>query len=142
MSTYSDSWEATPPKVRDFYRNYAQRHCVQSWKTVWDPIAGHFWPFFGAMWVFWATRGIDIAIGNWKNQLAVSGSFNTAIVLFDLTPTLPPPPIQPAHGPGLDGDLPDIYATVPLDPTNQYPRAKYNVRRTYWTGKPKRRRNL
>lgn len=130
MSTYSDAWRATPPAVRDFYRNHARKYLL--------PCQPHF-ETIGYQ--FYLRRGLDLAIVNWEYQILDVGSFNPAIAIIldystweDLEYSLP-----------LDA-IPlwttfNAYATVPEFGTD-YPRLKHNVRRSKWTGSPRRRQNL
>ncbi len=141
MSTYSDAWHNTPPATRDFYRNYHRRYLAHCWKNYYWWQYQIWMPFYGVGWSWLGYSGYALAQANWTDQVRHFGSFNPAIVMLSIDPYWPPPPIQP-HGPGIyHGAYPDQFVAVPefADP---YPREKYKVRRQYWTGKPRRRRNL
>lgn len=141
MSTYSDAWQNTPPAIRDFYRNYHRRNLAHCWKAEYGPPPLKWIPFFTLGWSFQGYSGYALMMANLNIQVWLTGSFNVATVLLEVDPAFPPPSIQPT-GPGLwRGSYPDQFAVVPAVGIN-YPRAKYKVRRQYWTGKPKRRRNI
>lgn len=130
MSTYSDAWRDTPPATRDFYHNF-HRYTGMARYPDFD---------FGPNWTKRSGAPWN-AYNNWTWQTADTGSFNPAIVIFVedwifgyLDPTIP-------------GDAFNFYNYTDtirhvLDWAFDYPRDKQNVRRTYWTGKPRRRRNL
>lgn len=141
MSTFSDAWQTTPPAVRDFYVHYHRRYLAHSWKAEWSDVLQAWIPFTMIGWSFQGWPGFALAQANWLYQIWATGSFNPAIVYFSLAPWFPPPDIQPV-GPGmLPGSYADQFVQVPNWAWN-YPRAKYKVRRSYWTGKPRHRRNI
>lgn len=141
MSAYSEAWHNTPPAVRDFYRNYHRRYLCHGWKAEWDPVLKRWWPFYGIGWLFSGYSGFSMAVNNWLVQLFDFGKFNPALVQFELDPWWPYPPIQPTGPVPFRGGWPDQFFEIPFWAEN-YPRPKYKVRRQYWTGKPRRRRNL
>lgn len=141
MSTYSEAWQTTPPAVRDFYRNYHRRNLAHCWKEHYDWTYQMWFAFTTIGWSFLGYSGYALAQVNWAHQTFLTGSFNTAIVNLTILPDWPPPDVQPV-GPGLnDGAYPDQFQAIPAYAI-EYPREKYKVRRQYWTGKPRRRRNL
>ncbi len=141
MSVASDAWEITPPAIRDFYVNYHRRYLAHGWKAGYF-VPGKFWfPFSGLGWSFQGYSGYALFQANITAQQFPLGFFDVAKVQLETDPDYPPPSIQPAGPFPWLGAYPDQFIEIP-DVASQYPRAKYKVRRSYWTGKPKRRRNL
>lgn len=141
MSTYSEAWHTMDPAVRDFYVNWALINTAQSWHAEWWEEYHQWLPFTALGQAFPGYLGFHIAQRNWGIQLFETGSFNPNVVLL----TDP--------GPGWDTNWEpqysswgfpfygSIYIVVP-DYCYNYPRPKYRIRRSYWTGAPRRRRNL
>lgn len=141
MSVYSQAWRDTPPAVRDFYVNYHRRFCAHSWKAEYSIVIQQWVPFQSIGWSFLGYSGVALAMANWERQTFLTGSFNPAIVLMTDDPDYPPPDLQPIGPNPWDGAYTDQFISVPSAAFN-YPREKYKVRRSYWTGAPKKRRNL
>jgi len=141
VSTYSEAWHATPRPVQDFYRNYQRRNLQHSWKAEYVDPPGLWIGFITFGWAFLGYTGFALAQANWREQTLRTGSFDPQKVLLTVSPDWPPPAIQPVGPGGNDGAYPDQFVEVPAMAFN-YPREKYKVRRTRWTGKPMRRQNL
>ena len=163
MSTYSEAWHSMDPDLRNFYVSWSQRNAYQLWHWEW-------WPEY-EMWMpvnYYAQSlggflGYHIAQRNWGIQTYIDGSFNKNTILL-VTPDWPPDAeVEPQYDVfgfmyyhSMATDLLDlttinIYVDPPTDPPTEVPpdffgypmpRLKYKIRRSYWTGAPRRRRNL
>jgi len=130
MSTYTEAWHNTPPAVRDFYRNFALRYTDQRYPDF----------DFGPVWMPRSAPPFS-AFRNWSHQTAEHGSFNTAVVHW----------VSNEMGDSPDPTIPydihgfyvyvDQYEWIP-DWAEDYPRDKVTARQHYWTGAPRRRKNL
>ena len=141
MSTYSEAWHNTPPAIRDFYRNFADLNTIFCGRDLANPD----WPLYGYFttlgWAFLCYRGPDIAAHNWTAQLFDHGSFDPATVVMQLQEMWEDGYIGPAFSAGGLFDWGAQFRDVPLYAEN-YPKPKYKIRKSYWTGAPRRRRNL
>jgi hypothetical protein len=141
MSTYSEAWAAMNPAVRDFYRNWADINSAQSWHAEWWD-AFQFWLPFYTMGISWpGYLGFHIAQRNWGIQTALSGSFNPDTVLLCIPATTWTGLLEPQYDQAENGSYSQFWDVVPVWAIN-FPREKYKVRKSYWTGAPRRRRNL
>lgn len=142
MSVYSEAWHNLSPRTRDFYVNFQRVRMNQTWHESynydWD-----FWNHFTMFgWSFSSYFGYAIAYRNWSCQTQATGSFNPEIIMWSREEnfwTPHPTPIT-SYITGY-GNYHNEFKDIP-DFAFEYPRAKYKVRRSYWTGKPRRRRNL
>lgn len=141
MSTYSQAWHDTPPAIRDFYRNFHNRYLRQARRIDSTPPPGidDWFSTFG--WAFHAYSPAAIAMKNWTYQTFALGSFNPAIVVFATHSAWSDPSPGPPYGVTGLYSWSDQFIDIPNWAT-QYPRAKRKAPKTYWTGKPRRRRNL
>lgn len=140
MSTYSQAWHSTDPAIRDFWRNYATQLtglCGPD-DTV-DPADPDRW-FNLVVAAFHRYRGYHVAQRNWSYQLADSGSFHNNSVAWTDNYLWTPRGWEPATDYLWGNDLADQWTDVPLYAWN-YPHIGIRVKRSYWTGKPRRRRN-
>ena len=130
MSTYADAWHAMQPPIRDFYRNHAFLNTRFS--------TPHFTTFG---FVFYRRRGIDLSSANFAYQLRQLPrvDINRPVILnFSLWDDLPYS--LPCDDFAWSTTF-QQFATVPAY-AFEYPRTKFKVPRSYWTGAPRRRRNL
>ena len=162
MSTFSEAWHSMDPELRNFYVSWSQIHTAQNWHVVWDP-DWEYWTgilLFAAEHVGWL--GYHLAQKNWTQQIADHGSFDInycwlRIPQFSWAGILEP--VRDAFDfdnyesfplSNLDYTSINTYVDPPTDPpteeepffwANNLPRLKYKIRRSYWTGAPRRRRN-
>jgi hypothetical protein len=141
MSTLSDAWRACPPAIRDFYVNNSALFTFHLWHAddPWNPPARGVFYTIGQSFI--GHRGFDIFCRNMTSQLYLTGSFDPQITLLDVAMGTFDGRIEPYY------DLDHFYSFAPPpdlfpDFIVNYPRAKYRVRRSYWTGAPRHRRNL
>ena len=141
MSVYSEAWHNTPPATRDFYRNFHNRYLRFARRIPYDETRPEFGWFTSIGWAFHAYFPYSIAYRNWSIQTLHFGAFNPAIVLL-LSHVVGSHP-----DPGPPYEITQFYSwraqfiDIPPSAYN-YPKPKFRVPRTYWTGKPRHRRNL
>ena len=144
MSVYSQAWHDMDPDIRQFYVSVAQLRTAYL-RPFWayDDLSQEYRKchFEGPGFYFIAITPLGVASHNWTFQLWDHGSFDTNITTY-WTYDYPPPlhldlPIDPF------GFLP-IYQQFEIIPTDgyPYPRPTCKIPKTYWTGVPRRRRNL
>lgn len=141
MSTFSDAWHAAPPHIHAFYNNWATRHTALLCRWwIDDPYYPYEYFNYGPGY-FWRPLGRDVAYAQWTFQLWEWGYFRPEIILWcDWGTHLwqgPMPMRSVTNWPTWH----DQFIDVPWICTN-YPREKRKAPRTYWTGKPRHRRNL
>lgn len=141
MSTYSDAWHALSPKTLSFYHNFQRVRMNQTWHEHYDWGVGRWYSFSDGPWIFHSYFAYAIAYRNWTMQLFDTGSFNPEIVQWAINEEFSPPHPTPQSGIFGYGDYHHEAIDIPLH-AFEYPREKHNVRRSYWTGKPRHRRNL
>jgi hypothetical protein len=163
MSTYSDAWHNMDPDLRNFYVNWSQINCAQCWHNVWWP-QYDFWEPIN----LWAQSlqgylGFHVAQRNWGVQQIISGSFDKNYCKLQIPAFGTSGLVEPAYDSSgatayysfcidlLDYSSINIYVDPPTDPPTEedpifygypLPRLKYKIRKSYWTGAPRRRRNL
>ena len=141
MSILSQAWHDTPPAIRDFYHNYHRRHLAHCWKAEHLDSPPRWIRFHYGVWSFASSPGFNMLIANLEWQLWLTGRYDLGVVFFTDDPYYPPPFVQPLGPIPWAGAYPDQFIAVP-DMAWNYPRSKYKVRRSYWTGKPRHRRNI
>jgi hypothetical protein len=141
MSAHSDAWAAAPPAVQAFYVNFASLNTIFCQHTLGDQSFPYFGYFTTLGWSFLGYRGYDVFQHNFTVQLAISGAVDPAIVVMQLQELWETGHIGPAFSAGGFLDWGEQFRDVPAFAEN-YPRAKVRPRRSYWTGAPRRRRNL
>jgi len=141
MSAYSEAWNAMDPATRTFYVNFASIRCqfMGHQAGQYDPAFGDYYEVYGH--VFQAQRGFDVAARNFGEQLFGTGSFDPNTIIWTEQDLVFGSEILPFYQPGLYEGWWNPWTTIEQYAI-QYPRAKYNVRKSYWTGAPRRRRNL
>jgi hypothetical protein len=141
MSTFSEAWHTMDNKVREFYIAYSLINTYFCNPFDWDPVyrTKLFFYTFGTGWN--GPRGIDVAMKNWTCQLWASGSFAPNSVLWSTFSIWDYVVLGPMNDP-FWGSTFDPQFKVITDWAINYPRQKYRIRRSYWTGIPRRRRNL
>ena len=131
MSRRSVYFEECSNEIKSAYHNYVIKNCNQTQFYAYN--IGYY---------FARSRGMDIAEANRQGQIAAGIEVNKDFVL-QITSNLLGPELTGAFR-SLGGfdyvlDTPGLYKYYEgFTPT----RDKFNVRRTYWTGTPKRRKNL
>jgi hypothetical protein len=163
MSTYSEAWHSMDPDLRNFYVSWAQINTAQNWHVeywelyeMWVPILLDTLYRVGAL-------GYHVAQRNWGIQLFETGSFDKNTILLNVPLFSQCGLLEPRFDVGelfsyesfgnsyLDLATINIYVDPPTDPPTEedpvfwasnLPRLKYKIRRSYWTGAPRRRRNL
>jgi hypothetical protein len=151
------------PDLRNFYVSWAQINTAQNWHCeyweeydLWVPI--EFLPNYLPGYL-----GYHVAQRNWGIQTFLSGSFNTDTILMCIPAGSFCGLLEPQYdvfelgayesfgNSMLDLASINIYVDPPTDPPTEevpifwatnLPRLKYKIRRSYWTGAPRRRRNL
>lgn len=141
MSTYSEAWHNMDPDIRNFYRNWADRNCAQNWHVEWLEEYDLWWQFFSLGQSYPGYLGYHVAQRNWGIQLFLSGSFSSAVVLLHIPAFGYTGAIEPAYDAFGFNSYESTFGSIPEIAFN-YPREKYRVRKSYWTGAPRRRRNL
>ena len=141
MSNFSESWHTMDPTVRDFYRNFANRYTrfCTPWGVADEYGFKEYFTTFGSS--FNAPLGFNVATRNFNAQIFALGSYQkdrTIIVVPSFGWTENPQPIFDWGG---ASGFPEQFSTIPQFCFN-YPRPKVKARRSYWTGAPRRRRNL
>jgi len=129
------------PAVRDFYRGWSDINTRNFWHAEWSEAYKMWFPFYEFTESYPGVLGFHLAMHNFVWQLADTGTFNKNIVIlrvpfFSDTGNLEPP--RDIVGNRSWGDP---IVTIPTYAWN-YPREKYRTRKSYWTGAPRRRRNL
>jgi len=141
VSTFSEAWHNTPPKIRDFYRNFAFVNCRLQGTIPPDPE----WPderyfcTFGKC--FQAHRGIDVAMKNWYCQVFETGSFDVSTILWQEYCYYHSPCPSPIFNPFQSDSWGNAMIDVPKY-CWRYPCPKRRAKKSYWTGKPRHRRNI
>ena len=141
MSTQSSAYHAAPPRVLDFLRNYTRRHlaCQGPWRI---PPAWNTPEYFYTLGqAFTAYTTWDLWRSNYSAQLFEYGTVNPEqpmIVIPAGTWTGLPEPIWDPSGTWSRGSQ---VLVTPAHAVN-YPRPYSKGRRHYWTGAPRKRRNL
>jgi len=151
------------PDLRSFYVNWAQRNCAQCWHDyywedydVWIPISLYAQSLPGYL-------GYHVAQRNWSIQLFEIHKFDKNFCKLQIPDFGTPGVWEPAYDVSgtfayysflddlLDFTSINIYVEPPTDPPTEedpiffgyeLPRLKYKIRKHYWTGAPRRRRNL
>jgi hypothetical protein len=151
------------PDLRNFYVSWAQINCAQCWHVdyladydLWIPISWFGQSFAGYL-------GFHVAQRNWGVQLLDHGSFDKNSIIIQIpgfSTTGLYEPDYDVYGnvsyesftlSFLDYTSINKYVDPPTDPPTEeepmffaynLPRLKYKIRRSYWTGAPRRRRNL
>jgi len=141
MSTYSEAWHNTPPAIRDFYRNFHHRYLRFARRIPYDETPPKFGWFTTIGWSFHAYFPYSIAMKNWTYQKATTGSFHPALVAMREHDGFSDPSPGPPYSSFFLDSWSDQFLDIPDYATN-YPKPKFRVPRTYWTGKPRHRRNL
>lgn len=163
MSTYSEAWKAMDSDLRNFYVSWSHINSYQLWH--WE-----YWPEY-EFWntVNYYAQGLPgylgyhIAQRNWGIQTVLNGSFDKNKILLGLRNYPNDGVFEPLYDCWnwfnyqsgatdlLDFTSINQYVDPPTDPPTEeepffygyeMPRLKYKVRKSYWTGYPKRRRNL
>jgi len=163
MSVYSEAWHSMDPDLRNFYVSWSQINSYQLWHWEWDDVYD--------MWTqvsYFAQSlpgylGYHIAQRNFGIQIALNGSFDKNTILLGERNFPADGNYEPLYDAWnwfnyqsgatdlLDFESINIYIEPPTDPPNEeepffwgypMPRSKYKIRRSYWTGAPRRRRNL
>jgi hypothetical protein len=141
MGAIQQAWKDCPSDLQQFYVSWSDRN------TRWcNPFAADPWPgykehftTFGSS--FNGATGYDIFRVNMSYQLFNFGVFDPARIeliipaLYWVNELQPPADASGTYAYQFQWD------TIPTYATN-YPRPKYRVRRSYWTGAPRQRRNL
>lgn len=130
MSLTSDAWNDMSPAVRDFYRNHSLTYM-------------HFCrPYFNGTLYYWHLDvGIDLLRWNFSWQMWLYGHFRPDFVLlFEGMEETFLPWGFPMSDLGFITSF-NQWKSVPTY-SDEYPRPKYNARRSYWTGAPRKRMNL
>ena len=117
------------PKTRAFYQNINLVYLGQ--------LTGYF-TTIGYAW--YRRRPVGLASINQSYQLNTTGVYDGDRPALLVNSWLYPPDSIPLDNLGLD-TLSDAWYWVPLV-SPDYPKAKQNVRKSYWTGCARRRRNL
>lgn len=141
MSAHSDAWTAAPPAVQAFYVNFASLNtffCNPDRANPDPPDFGYFTTFG---WAFLGYNGYHVFEHNFTVQLAVSGVVDPAIVVMQLQELWEADHIGPAFSAAGFLDWGEQFRDV-VDFAWNYPKPKYKIRKSYWTGAPRRRRNL
>jgi len=141
MSTYSDAWHNMDPDIRNFYRNFADRNTAQSWHVEYFDLYDMWMSFAMFGLEFLGYLGYHIAQRNWGLQTAETGSFDSSTCLLSVAEFNEFGDIEPQYDIGNILFYGNIWDWAPAFCYN-YPREKYRVRKSYWTGAPRRRRNL
>jgi len=141
MSTYSEAWEQTDREIQDFYVNFALNNLgfLGHYEDQYDPDFGGYFFIGGLSGLGW--RGWHVFQHNLSGQLFSFGSFDRNRVLFSEQDFIGEIDIFPWFNIFFFEGWPIQFEDVPAEALN-YPRLKYNVRKSYWTGTPRRRRNL
>ena len=163
MSTYSEAWHSMDPDLRNFYVSWAQINCSQCWHNEYFPLYDLWLPIN-----LWAQSlqgylGYHVAQRNFGIQLALYGEFNKNNCLLCIPAFGTSGLVEPAYDiffaqayysfciDLLDYESINKYVDPPTDPPTEeepiffgypLPRSKYKIRRSYWTGAPRHRRNL
>jgi hypothetical protein len=152
MSTYSEAWKNMDPDIRQFYVAWADINTLRCDHVEYDPVYGFWMQFFirdelypppdiVPKYIYWMFRGIDLMIHNIKRQVYYTGSFDPNVVLLHIPDGSISGRLQPVYDETPISAFQEAPLTVP-DYAYNYPRAKYKIRKSYWTGAPRRRRNL
>lgn len=131
MSLRSDNWHGADPAVHAFYHNFTLKNCLQT----------RFYNFqLGAYWA--TTNGMQMMAYNTQFQQFTGGSYDNNFVALQSSnfwgdPTPCPP----------NGAYYYYFGWYAWTQWNKAPvvaagHEKLKVRRTYWTGKPRRRMNI
>lgn len=141
MSTFSEIWHATPPAIRDFYVNFAKQHTTL--RNRWSNGIPEFpYEYFNyQVYSFMRPVGRDIAYSQWMWHLAEWGYIKPEHIEWSFHGTHTWQGPMPVRGVANFPTWEDQFIDVP-DFCINYPREKRKVPRSYWTGKPRHRRNL
>jgi hypothetical protein len=163
MSTYSEAWHSMDPDLRNFYVSWSQANAYQLWHWEWSNNYQMWFPVNLYAQSLGGYVGYHIAQRNWSIQTFETGSFDQNHINLIWNEWGINPSWEPQRDPfdwyrywRMTDDLLDltsinIYVAPPTDPPTEeepnfwgypMPRAKYKIRRSYWTGAPRRRRNL
>lgn len=144
MSTYSDAWHNADPQIQQFCHSFAQLKTFYL-GPFWDPDEpypyGPWQPFSTLGQTFPSSRGRDIYYHNLTAQIWDVGFFDRHTLLLGIPLFTYNDQIEPYYDPGPYYSFADQFTVIP-DVCYPYPRPKFKIRRTYWTGTPRRRRNL
>lgn len=141
MSDLSTAYHAAPPAVRDFLRNYTRKHlsCQGPWRI--PPLYDTRQYFYTPGQPFTAYTTWDLWKTNYTAQIYYTGSPTPEQPII-LTPSFSwtnlPEPIFDLWGDWSRGSQ----TLLPKQLLVNYPRPYSRGRRHYWTGAPRRRRNL
>ena len=163
MSTYSDAWHSMDPNLRNFYVSWSQINASQLWHWEWNDLYDMWFPVNLFAQSLGGFLGYHIAQRNWGIQLFDSGTFDKNKIMLIWNEWGINPSFEPRYDildfkrywrmfdDLLDLNSINIYVDPPTDPPTEeepffwgypMPRSKYKIRRSYWTGAPRRRRNL
>jgi len=141
MSTLSEAWRTAPKAIQDFCNAWSQDrtfYCNPFYSPIYDPYKDY---FTGYGTYFPGYRGFDIFRHNMRVQSILYGQYDPSKIEFENSITFIFPGDQPARVHPPYSGYGDQFNEPELNLDN-YPRAKYRVRKSYWTGTPRKRRNL
>lgn len=139
--TYREEWDTAPQWVRTFYHSFSDRYtalCAPFWYDAWG-IKVHFdtAPFYDAV----IHTAYQLFRFNMIFQDAMLGYHDPQLIYWSTDdPYYGPHPSLPSQS-WMDIAVQDQLELVP-DMASNYPAPKRKVRRSYWTGVSRRRRNL
>jgi hypothetical protein len=140
MGTLSEAWHSAPKPIQDFYNAWSQDRMFYC-NPFYDPILDPYKTYFRVGGTYFpGHRGFDIFRHNMLSQFILYGQFDPSVVVFDNSPYFLFPGDQPLRDPLHFYGYFDQF-NEPEYYIDNYPRAKYRVRKSYWTGTPRRRRN-
>lgn len=141
MSYFSETWHDLSPAMLTFYNNWATHHTNllnRWWKD--DPFFPH--EYFNMIVGYWPRPlGRDVAYSQWMGHLAEWGYIKPDFVFWHDHGTWQWQGPMPSRGVINFPTWYDQFIDVIPNAVN-YPRAKRKAPRSYWTGKPRHRRNI
>jgi hypothetical protein len=141
LSAKSEAWHTMDPKIREFYVSFAQLNTFYCNPFGWNPLYEQKYHFFGFGVGFIGSNGYNIATSQWTSQLWNLGSFEKNSILWSKTNIFHEVTLGPMTDMFWQTAPPNQWSDVTYWGEN-YPREKYRIRKSYWTGVPRRRRNL
>lgn len=128
--TFREDWDAARPETRWFYRNFADRYL------------GLYGQFYRSYMTWMVTLSpMQLATRSLYYKQIWGLSLNIDVVPIGLNQSFPEPPDSLPFDNTLPPGPPDQFWAIPYIFAPDY-RPKLRVRKSYWTGVSRRRRNL
>ena len=139
--TYREDWDNVPQEIRTFYRNFCDIYtglCAPFWYPAWSMMVHFEVPFMAGP---YARTPYNLFKINMQLQDWWWGYHDAQLIYWaDWAPIYGPAITLPQES-LMASPVEDQFGLVPEMATN-YPAARVRVRKSYWTGISRRRRNL